>query len=139
MNSEERADLIVRSAEKLTSDERADLLERISAIRDREAATAYAHLVPAAEKAVGATMLRTRDCRSVMIRRFVALRMREDGYSIHEIAGAMGIDHSTVSHYIRMMKAAFELPSVFRNDIQLYHDFTNIANEQVREQEGRDA
>ena len=139
MNSEERADLIVRSAEKLTSDERADLLERISAIRDREAATAYAHLVPAAEKAVGATMLRTRDSRSVMIRRFVALRMRKDGYSIHEIAGAMGIDHSTVSHYIRTMKAAFELPNVFRNDIQLYHDFTNIANEQVREQEGRDA
>lgn len=116
----------------------AEMYDEIEYNRQR-AEGKYVDLVTAAEMAVGAKMDGTRHADSVTIRRFVAYRMRKDGHSLMEIAKTMGVDHSTVSHYVKTMREEFELPTVFRNDIELYDNFNKILYEQVREQEGRDA
>lgn len=106
---------------------------------DRSAIKDYHAIVAAAELAVGAKMDGTRHADSVMIRRFVAFRMRHDGHTLVEISKAMGVDHSTVSHYVRTMKEELDLPNVFRRDIELFDNFNKILDEQIREQEDRDA
>ena len=129
MESTERMELVVRTAAKLSPEERHLVAERIMDVKDEHVCNAgdrYKTLVKAAEATLGCKIDPTRKASSVTIRRFVSWRMREEGYTFYDIARAMGVDHSTVHHNVRMMRDEFELPSIFRNDIELYHIFTDI-------------
>ena len=125
MDSNQRSELIVRTAAKLSPEDRVRVAERILETQDTSKVR-YETLVKAAEATLGRKMDGSRKAASVTIRRFVAWKMRQEGYTFYEIAGAMGVDHSTVHHYIRVMREELELPSVFRNDIELYHVFNDI-------------
>lgn len=137
MTEEERMEMIVRTASRLGPESRATLAERILGQEGRAyegTAHRYAVLLQAAEQAVGCTMDRSRKAESVMIRRFVAYRMRQDGAFVTDIADAMGVDHSTVTHYVRQMKDCFAFPVFYSRDLELYMTFNDIVeNEQVRE------
>ena len=139
MDAQERMELAVRTAAKLSPEDRHRVAERILDVKDEpvlDAGERCAALVSVAEQALGCTMDRSRSATSVAIRRFVSWRMRQDGYSFNDIARAMGVNHSTVHYYVRMMRDEFEMPSVFRNDVGLYHKFNEMLDnnvEQVRE------
>ena len=135
MDSSQRSDLIVRTAAKLSPEERHRVAERILDVRDEpvfNAADRCAELVHVAEQVLGCRMDGTRKAASVTIRRFVSWRMRQDGYSLYDIARALDVDHSTVHHYVRCMREELEMPSVFRNDLGLYQSFNDHV-EQVRQ------
>ena len=135
MDSKQRSELIVRTAAKLSPEDRHRVAERILDVKDEpvlNAATRCADLVALAEQVVGDTLDNTRKAASVTIRRFVSWRMRQEGYTFYDIARALDVDHSTVHHYVRCMREEFDLPSVFRNDLGLHHIF-NENVEQVRQ------
>ena len=89
-------------------------------------------LLPVAESVVGVTMTQTRDWENVMIRRFIAFRMRKEGYLLRDIADAMGKNHSTVVHYVRQMRDCFDEPVFYANDLNLYLSFDAAAEEAER-------
>ena len=64
-----------------------------------------------------------RDAEDVMIRRFIAYRLRQEGFSLASIGHAIGKDHSTVFHLIRQMQDYFTLPWIYKEDIQKYLEF----------------
>ena len=135
MDSKQRSELIVRTAAKLPPEDRQRVAERILDVKDEPVLNAYqrcADLVAIAEQVVGDVLDNTRKYNSVTIRRFVSWRMRQEGYTFYDIARALDVDHSTVHHYVRCMKEELDLPSVFRNDLGLYHIF-NENVEQVRQ------
>ena len=139
MEPEERMELAVRTAAKLSPEDRHRVAERILDVKDEpvfNAGDRYGALVSVAEGVLGCALDGTRRRSSVLIRRFVSWRMRQEGYTYYDIAAAMGVDHSTVHHNVRVMRDEFDMPSVFRNDIGLYHQFNETLDshvEQVRE------
>ena len=135
MDSKQRSELIVRTAAKLSPEDRHRVAERILDVKDEpvlNASTRCADLVALAEQVVGDTLDNTRKAASVTIRRFVSWKMRQEGYTFYDIARALDVDHSTVHHYVRCMKEELDLPSVFRNDLGLYQSFNDHV-EQVRQ------
>ena len=77
----------------------------------------------AAERVVGVHVDGTRRASSVMIRRFCAYRLREEGHFIVDIGQTIGVNHATVCHYVRQMNACFELPFYYARDLELYTQF----------------
>jgi len=143
MDNIERMDYVVRTAAKLTPEDRMKVAERILEVGetpDRKATSRWLALCPLAEAACGCRVDGTRRASSVMIRKFVAWRMKEEGYIHMDIARALGVNHATVYNYIRQMKICFELPVYYHRDIEMYTRFIEEIqeHEQVREQEDRD-
>lgn len=127
-------ELAVRTAAKLSPEDRHRVAERILDVKDEPVLNAgdrCAALVAVAEQVLGCGLDDTRKESSVRIRRFVAWRMRQEGYTFNDIAKPMGVDHSTVHHYVKVMRDEFEMPSVFRNDIGMYHTFNETINSNV--------
>lgn len=121
-------DRILRSAARLSLEEKKTIAERIMAQEPTgmpSAADRYIDLVSAAEHTVGASLDSSRCMTSVMIRRFVAYRMHKEGYRYMDIAAAMGIHHSTVIHHVHAMQDCFDMPLVFADDLNLYMRFTD--------------
>jgi hypothetical protein len=136
MEPEKRMELVVRTAAKLSPEDRHRVAERILDVQDEHALNAGDRckaIVSAAERVIGCELDGTRSLSSVTIRRFVSWRMRQEGYTFYDIAGAIGVDHSTVHHYVRTMREEFELPSVFRNDLGLYHQFNEMLDKDVEQ------
>ena len=136
MNNEERKDIIIRNAAKLTQEEREAVAERIleetpvPPVEER-----YAKLLGIAEEVAGRTMTSTRDWENVSIRRMVAYRMREEGFRLSHIARAMHLHHSTVLYYVRTMKDAFDEPIFYEQDIRRYMRFKEAVEEADRDVE----
>lgn len=132
MESSERMELVVRTAAKLSPEDRrrvAELILEQDGQPAKDTVERFPAMLEAAEEAVGFTMDRSRDARSVMIRRFIAYRMREEGAYVSDIAQAVGVNHSTVSHYIKLMKACFQFPVFYAKDLELYMRFINNIKE----------
>lgn len=68
-----------------------------------------------------------RDARDVMIRRFIAYKLREEGYSFAAIGHAIGKNHATVFHLVSQMKDYFALPNLYKEDIRKYLRFHSLA------------
>jgi len=138
MEPDERMELAVKVAAKLSPEERRKVAERILEVGDGPAMNAQARLLAlyaAAEKAVGCKVDGTRRASSVMIRRFCAWRLQEEGFIPSDISRAMSLNHATIYHYVRQMQACFELPFYYHRDLEMYTRFieeleTNV--EQVR-------
>lgn len=130
MNNEERKDMIIRNAAKLTNEERVDLAKRI--LEDTpvpDVVKRFAVILPIAEDIVGRKMGNSRDSDNVTIRRMVAYRLKEEGFRHYHIGQAMGVNHSTVLHYIRTMEDAFDEPIFYAGDILQYARFKDAVEE----------
>ena len=126
MDPAERMDLVVRTAAKLSPEDRAAVAERIiesPGCEHPDTRARYLELIRAAERVVGVHVDGTRRASSVMIRRFCAYRLREEGHFIVDIGQTIGVNHATVCHYVRQMKACFELPFYYARDLELYTQF----------------
>ena len=126
MDPAERMDLVVRTAAKLSPEDRAAVAERIiesPGCEHPDTKARYLELIRAAERVVGVHVDGTRRASSVMIRRFCAYRLREEGHFIVDIGQTIGVNHATVCHYVRQMKACFELPFYYARDLELYTQF----------------
>ena len=126
MEANERIELVVRTAAKLAPEERRRAAELILETQDGPKAPATARwlvLCAAAERAVGCRVDGTRRASSVMIRRFAAWRMKEEGFAITDVARAMGLNHATVYNYLRQMETCFELPVYYHRDVEAYARF----------------
>lgn len=126
MEANERIELVVRTAAKLAPEERRRAAELILETQDGPQAPATARwlvLCAAAERAVGCRVDGTRRASSVMIRRFAAWRMKEEGFAIVDIARAMNLNHATVYNYLRQMETCFELPVYYHRDVEAYAMF----------------
>ena len=126
MEPVERMELVVRTAAKLSHEDRIRVAEMILESPCKEhpdTGARYLELIRAAERVVGCKVDGTRRASSVMIRRFCAYRLREEGHYIMDIGKTLGVNHATVCHYIRQMKACFELPFYYARDLELYTQF----------------
>lgn len=143
MDSSQRTELIVRNAAKLTKDERISLARRLieqpETIPQVQAERRFSFLLPIAEEVVGKKMERRRNTEDVLIRQFIAYKMRDEGLHVSDIARAMGIHHATVFHYVKQMQTCFDLPVYYARDLEMYHKFEDRINEQVRQPQDRDA
>jgi len=142
MTENERINRIVSMAAKFTQEERLDLAQKIASIRDevpRDTYVRYQDLILDAEHVIGCRVDGTRRAASVMIRRFVAFRMRQEGFAIMDISRTMKVNHATVFHYVKQMQTCFDLPVYYARDLELYHKFEDQIDEQVREPQDRDA
>lgn len=122
----ERMELVVRTASKLSQEDRIKVAERILDTEDAPAGKAAARaleLFTVAEQVVGCKVDGSRKASSVMIRRFVAWRMRTEGFILMDIARALNVNHATVYHYLRQMQTCFELPFYYHRDIEMYTRF----------------
>ena len=127
MDNRERQEQIVRSAAKLTQAEREAIAERILEETPIQAVDKrYAKLLGIA---------RTRDWANVAIRRMVAFRMKEEGIRLTDIARAMGMNHSTILHYVHQMKDMFDEPIFYAGDIRKYVEFSESVEEADRDVE----
>lgn len=75
-------------------------------------------------------MDRTRSYHSVLIRRFVACKMRDEYYTIMEIARVVGVNHATVSHYLQQMRNCFDEPIFYAREIDLYFKFIEYVRDE---------
>lgn len=130
METGERIRLIARAASRLSAEDRMEVARKIMQQDGRTASVQddFHHLLASAEKAVGRRMDMTRRHESVLIREFVAYRMRKDGHYLADIAEAVGVDHSTVSHYIRRMDDRFAVPAFYAGELALFDLFNEIAD-----------
>lgn len=128
---------LLKKIKALPSDDKKELIEYIRnslviekypviLIEDR-----YQQLLEAAESTFGRKMQKGRDIDDVMMRRFIAYKLREDGYTYSQISRVMGKNHSTIIHLIYQMEDYFELPKMYKEDIKKYLKFhsTIIQNE----------
>lgn len=108
------------------------VLEQFAGASDRpgrkeKMAERYAAVLSAAEQAVGQKMIHgSRDAASVTIRRFISYFLRSDGWTLEAIGGCLGLNHSTVSHYIRVMDDCLSQPVFYADEIRMYVRFVEL-------------
>lgn len=61
----------------------------------------------------------------VWSRNIVIKQMAEDGFSVYEIADAIGRKRSTVIHSINNMQSMLDMPWVYREEMYIYNKFKN--------------
>ncbi len=133
MDNRERQDIIIRNAAKLTDQERIDVAKRI--IEETpvpDVVKRLAVVLPIAEHVVGRKMDGSRKSDNVAIRRMVAFRLKEEGFRNYHIGQAMGMNHSTILHYVRTMENAFDEPIFYAGDIRQYVRFKDAVEEADR-------
>lgn len=136
MGTYDRIDHVVRTAAKLTPEDREMVARRIMEETPVPKADArYAALLAIAEDVTNHTMTRTRDFENVAIRRMVSFRMREEGFTATDIARAMGMHHATVLHYCAQMRDFFQEPIFYAGDIVQYARFKDAVEEADRDVE----
>lgn len=87
----------------------------------------YDELLKPAEEVFDIKMnpyIRSRE--DVLVRVFVAYKMRERGYSYNEIGKVMNKNHSTIIHYIRTMEDFFAVPKAYRDILEKYKKYISL-------------
>ncbi len=93
----------------------------------------YNQLLEAAESTFGRKMQQGRENDDVMMRRFIAYKLREDGYTFSQISRVMGKNHSTIIHLIYQMEDYFALPKMYKEDIKRYLKFHSTVMQNERD------
>lgn len=120
---------LLKKVEAMSSNDKKELIEHLQnslviedypvmLIGDR-----YKQLLEAAESIFERKMQKGRDIEDVMMRRFIAYKLREDGYTFSQISRVMGKNHSTIIHLIHQMEDYFSLPAMYKEDIKKYLKF----------------
>lgn len=89
----------------------------------------YSILVPMAESCLKAKLNNTRERRCVLIRVFIAYKMRLEGYTLREIGRVLNRHHATVIVYVQMMKDMNDVPRFYANELQRYKEFEEAVKE----------
>ena len=90
----------------------------------------YLFLIGKAEEVLGMQMhVSSRSFKNIQARRFVAFKLRQEGWTLQQIALEMGKTHPTVINYIRRMKECMEMPVFYAEDIKTYMKFAEAADE----------
>lgn len=93
-----------------------------SSIKER-----YGIILQAAQQAVGKRLAAGRRKEDVLIRVFVAHRLRQEGYSYEAIGEVMNRDHATIVHYERTkMGGMLSLPKMYREELKMYNKMNEI-------------
>lgn len=125
--------------EMMSNDDKKELIEHLqnsivledyptTLITDR-----YEQLLMAAETVFEHKMQSGRDFNDVMMRRFIAYKLREDGYTFSQISRVMGKNHSTIIHLVKQMKDYFSLPQAYKEDIKKYLMFHSTIMQDERD------
>ena len=87
----------------------------------------YGVILQAAQQAVGKRLAAGRRKEDVLIRVFVAHRLRQEGYSYEAIGEVMNRDHATIVHYERTkMGGMLSLPKMYRDELKMYNKMNEI-------------
>lgn len=74
-----------------------------------------------------------KDFNLVMGRRVIALMMKQDGYSYHEIGRYLKRDHSSIHYAVKKMREAFDLR--VEKELKYWYDFIQKVEEYEKEME----
>lgn len=124
---------LFRKVEKMSDEDKKNLIAHLqnSLQPDAKIITVderYAKLVQIAEDMFEYRMKPSRrSLEDVMIRRFVAYRLRIEGFSYSSIGHAMGKNHATIVHLVNQVKDYFSLPNLYKQDIKRYLEFDSMA------------
>ena len=89
----------------------------------------YGVILQAAQQAVGKRLEEGRRKEDILIRVFIAHRLRKEGYSYEAIGEMMNRDHATIIHYERTkMGGMLSLPKMYREELKMYDKMNEILN-----------
>ena len=93
-----------------------------SSIKER-----YGVILLAAQQAVGKRLAEGRRKEDILIRVFVAHRLRQEGYSYEAIGEVMKRDHATIIHYERVkMSDMLSIPNMYRDELKMYRKMESM-------------
>ena len=130
---------LLKKVEAMSSGDKKELIEHLQSsltIEDYPVmliADRYKQLLEAAESVFDRKMQQGRDIYDVMMRRFIAYKLREDGYTYSQISRVMGKNHSTIIHLIHQMEDYFSLPAAYKEDIKKYLKFHSMVMQDENE------
>lgn len=125
---------LIQKIDKMPVEEKKNLIMHLknSIIKQdpkNEARDRYDQLLCIAETLFEYKMKNTRrDREDVMIRRVIAYKMKEEGFSYSAIGKAMKKNHATIVHLVSQMKDFFSLPKLYEFDIKQYNDFNELVS-----------
>jgi len=118
MTPTEKRDLIVQLQRSMGEDD-----EYISA--DER----YRQLLKAAEKVFEMKMnTKSREANNVMIRRFIAYKMRSEGFSFQAIGRVMNRSHASIIYLVNQVKDYFSLPNAYKEETEKYILFSSLTS-----------
>lgn len=83
----------------------------------------YKEILPIAESIVGEKNRRERTFELTVLRCMIASRLKEEGYTLTNIAKAMGYDHSTIIFYFKKKADFFTLPLMYEREVRWFKAF----------------
>lgn len=83
----------------------------------------YKEILPIAENIVGEKNRKERTFELTVLRCMVANRLKEEGYTLTNIAKAMSYDHSTVIFYFKKKADFFALPLMYEREVRWFKAF----------------
>ena len=89
----------------------------------------YSMLVSKAEVATGHELTAKRNAENTLIRRFVATRLRKEGFQFVKIGYLMNRDHSSVMALVNGMQDILSLPNAYKEEISQYNLFNKLVEE----------
>ena len=87
----------------------------------------FAEVLRAAQQAVGKRLGNGREKENVLIRMFVAYRLRSEGYTCEAIAKLMNRNHSAVVHYVRRRIPDMQsVPKHYKSELEMLEKMNEI-------------
>lgn len=124
--------------EKMSGSDKKELIEHLknSLVAEKYPSTLisdrYELLLEIAETVFNRKMQKGRHVDDVMMRRFIAYKLRKDGYTYSQISRVTGKDHSTIVHLVHQMDDYFSLPAMYKEDIKKYLKFDSMVMQDER-------
>ena len=125
---DEKKETIVRQIRRLPCQDRRYIIGAAIMDLDRDllkpnGPDRYAILLRLAEQATGHQLTASRTRENTEIRILIASEMRSEGFTLYEIGRYMGKDHSTVTHYTKMLEDAVQFPKMYADLIRKQESF----------------
>ena len=83
----------------------------------------YKQLVPIAEEVTGETIGKERTFEHTILRCMIACRLKDEGYSLSDIAKAMKYNHATIIFYFKKKEDFLSLPLMFEREVRWFKAF----------------
>lgn len=83
----------------------------------------YKEILPVAENITGEKNRKERTFELTVLRCMIANRLKEEGYTLTNIAKAMGYDHSTIIFYFKKKADFFALPLMYEREVRWFKQF----------------
>ena len=83
----------------------------------------YKEILPIAERIVGEKNRRERTFELTVLRCMLASKLKEEGYTLTNIAKEMGYDHSTIVFYFKKKDDFFSLPLMYEREVTWFKAF----------------